>query len=117
MGQQDIPSVAELVSIMEKYSNDLYTEWRRELGVRLRELEFEGYISKDQINVNDVVYRLPNEHLRKAVCNLESDFESLGYDYDFRFEDVGLNFVLFYRVILPERDDVHEEGEEEGEEL
>jgi hypothetical protein len=103
--EEDIPSLSELKQIMEGHSNDLYEAWRRELGTRLRSLEFEGFINNDDVNLSNTVYRLPNDQLRKAICRLESDLEKLGYDYDFRFEDVGFNWVLFYHVLLPERDE------------
>jgi hypothetical protein len=101
----EIPSVTELTNIMEKYSQDLYNECKRELGIRLRNLEFEGYISKNDINVSDIVYRLPNPYLNKAICNLKIELERLGYDYDFRFENIELNWVLFYHIVLPDREE------------
>ena len=112
-----IPSAAELRAFMQEYARQLCDEWKREIGTRLLELEFEGFISRKEISVSDAAYRLPNAQLRYALGLLEEELEKLGYDYEFRFEDVdSADWVLCYSVTLPEDESEESDETEESEE-
>lgn len=108
-----IPSINEMKKIMRSLSESLYSAWKAEIGERLRDLEFDGYISKEHIDVPDAVWRLPNDEVRYALCKLEEELESLGYDYEFKFDGVDdVHWLMYYSVVLPDRDD-HETNEDE----
>jgi len=88
-----------------------------EIGQRLRDLELEGEITKDDIDVSDAVWRLPNTEVRKALSKLQDLLEEAGYEYEFRFQDIdNINWILFYSIELPEREDTDDEDEEEEDE-
>jgi hypothetical protein len=102
----EIPSVLEVKNIMRRLSEELYEAWKLEIADRLRNLEFEGCICKEHIVVSDAVWRLPNDEVRYALCKLEEELRFLGYDYEFKFNDVDdVHWVMFYSVSLPERDE------------
>ena len=106
-----IPSVYEMKRIMRNLSEKLYEEWKKEIAERLRHLEFDGCICREHITVPDEVWRLPNDEVRYALCKLEEDLRSLGYDYEFKFNDVDdVHWVMFYSVSLPEREDDYDKG-------
>lgn len=105
-----LPSVKDVRRTMRNLAMELYSVWRRELRDRILNLEFEGYIAKDHINVNSAVWRLPNSEIRFALDMLKSELDNLGYDYEFKFEDVDdVTFILLYSITLPEEDEEDEE--------
>lgn len=107
-----IPSLDEMKKIMRSLAEVLYETWKQEIGARLRNLEFDGYITKEHIDVPEAVWRLPNDEVRYALCKLEEDIYSLGYDYEFKFDDVDdVYWIMFYSITMPERDDALEEEE------
>ena len=109
-----IPLASDVQRIMRKLSDELFTAWRDEIAQRLRDLEFSGYISKGNIQVSDAVWRLPNTEVRKALGRLQKLLADAGYEYEFRFQDVDeVNWILFYSVDLPEREDSDSETETE----
>ena len=100
----ELPTIKELRRTMRKLSVQLYHAWKQELRSRLLDLEFEGYIAKDHINVHPAVWRLPNDEVRYALSLLQDDLENNNYEFDFRFDDVDeVNWVMFYAIELPER--------------
>lgn len=106
----EIPSVVEVRKIMRSLSESLYEAWKEEIADRLRHLEFEGCICREHILVPNEVWRLPNDEVRYALCKLEEDLRSLGYDYEFKFNDVDdVHWVMFYSITLPERDEYDSE--------
>ena len=101
-----IPSVADMRKIMRDLSESLYEAWKIEISDRMKHLEFEGYITRDHLQLPSTVWRLPNDEVRYALCKLEEDLARHGYDYEFRFDDVDdVNWVMFYSIQLPERDE------------
>lgn len=99
----NIPTIIELKKIMRSHSECLYTSWKHVIANRLVNLEFDGYISKNHIQVHDAVWRLPNDEIRYALCKLEEDFEKLGYDYEFKFDDVDdTHWIMYYSITLPD---------------
>lgn len=115
---KDLPSVSQVRKIMRSLATTLYEAWKAEISDRLLHLEFEGFITKDNIQVPSAVWRLPNPEVRYALCKLEDDLERLGYDYDFKFDDVDeVNWTMFYSIALPdvEEDEQDEQDEQDGE--
>jgi hypothetical protein len=111
---KDLPSVSQVRKIMRSLAITLYEAWKAEISDRLLHLEFEGFITKDNIQIPSAVWRLPNPEVRYALCKLEDDLERLGYDYDFKFDDVDdVNWTMFYSIALPDGYDV-EEDEQNG---
>jgi len=101
-----IPSVADMRKMMRDLSESLYEAWKIEISDRMKHLEFEGYITRDHLQLPSTVWRLPNDEVRYALCKLEEDLARHGYDYEFRFDDVDdVNWVMFYSIQLPERDE------------
>jgi hypothetical protein len=112
-----IPPANVVQKLMRKLSAELFRAWRKEIGQRLRDLELEGEITKDDIDVSDAVWRLPNTEVRKALSKLQDLLEEAGYEYEFRFQDIdNINWILFYSIELPEREDTDDEDEDEEEE-
>ncbi|KAJ3038954.1 hypothetical protein HDV00_012784 [Rhizophlyctis rosea] len=103
---------------MRDLSDQLYLAWKGEMAKRITDLDFEGFISKDDVRVQSSAWRLPNEGVRRALYKLQEDLDILGYEYDFRFEHVSdTDWVLFYAIELPERDEdglSDDDDEEEG---
>jgi len=101
-----LPTVAELRSIMRDLAEGLYLAWLDVISNRLRHLEFEGFVTKDDVQVPMEVWRLPNDEVRYALCKLEDELQSLGYDYEFRFDNVDdASWIMFYTISLPDRED------------
>ncbi len=106
-----IPLAKDVQTLMKKLSGDLYRAWRQEVGERLRNLEFQGEITKHDLNVPDSVWRLPNTEVRKALSKLQTNLQDAGYSYEFRFQDVDdANWILSYVIDLPEREESDDEG-------
>jgi hypothetical protein len=99
----EIPSVSQIKGMMRTLSEILYTAWKSEIANRLLHLEFAGIITRDNIGVPSTVWRLPNAEVRYALCKLEQDLQNLGYDYDFKFDEVNeLNWTMYYSIMLPD---------------
>ncbi len=108
--QSNIPLAQDVQRLMKKLSEDLYRAWREEIGQRLRDLEFQGEITKHDLSVPNSVWRLPNTEVRKALSKLQINLKDAGYSYEFRFQDVDdTNWILSYVIDLPEREESDEE--------
>lgn len=115
--QKELPTVLELSKLLKNLSNILYVAWRKELRERILNLELEGYISKDHINVPSSVWRLPNDNIRYALGKLKTELDNLGYDYEFKFDEVDeVNWVMWYSLVLPEDEDKDDEVSDDKEE-
>lgn len=108
-----IPRAREVQKLMRTLSKELFLAWRQEIGQRLRDLEFEGEITRQDIVISEAVWRLPNTEVRKALSRLQDELQSAGYEYEFRFKDVDVGWILFYSIELPEREDSDDEDVEE----
>lgn len=113
----DLPTVGQLRKIMRDLSDELYEAWKVELGKRISDLEFEGYLAKDHLNVSSAVWRLPNDSVRRSLCKLQDDLDVRGFEYDFRFDYMDdTEWVLWYAIELPERDEMSSSDSEDDEE-
>lgn len=113
---KQLPSVGDMRRTMRRLSLILYNEWKRELRYRLFNLEFEGYIAKDHIDVPSIVWRLPNQEITYALNRLKKDLQELGYDYEFKLDNVNeITFDVIYNISLP--DDCDEEETKDDDEL
>ncbi len=108
---KQLPSVTDVRKTMRRLSLVLYDAWKRELRDRILNLEFDGYIAKDHINVPSAVWRLPNSEITYALNRLKRDLQELGYDYEFKFDDVDdVTFIVLYVISLPETTEDEDES-------
>jgi DNA-binding Lrp family transcriptional regulator len=113
-----IPSVVEIQKAMRKLSIQLYHAWRAELRERLLNLEFDGYITKEDIEVDPGVWRLPNNEVRFALSKLQDELDHQGYEYEFKFDDVDdVYWIMFYSIELPDELDDMDAVEENTEQV
>ncbi len=107
-----IPLAGDVQKIMKQLSTELYKAWRNEIGKRLRDLEFQGEITRQDLTVSESVWRLPNTEVRKALSRLQKNLREAGYSYEFRFQDVDdNNWFLSYLIELPEREESDEDND------
>jgi len=100
----EIPSVSQVRKTMRQLSNQLYIAWKKELCTRILDFEFEGYIAQDHIDINPAVWRLPNDEVGYALSKIQDDLDKLGYEYEFKFDDVDdVSWIMFYCIELPDR--------------
>lgn len=109
-----IPLAGDVQKIMKQLSTELYKAWRNEIGRRLRDLEFQGAITREDLTVSESVWRLPNTEVTKALSRLQKNLREAGYSYEFRFQDVDdPNWFLSYIIELPEREESDEDDDVE----
>lgn len=111
------PSVLDVRKKMRMLSLQLYRSWRKELALRLLNLELEGYIAQDHVMVSSAVWRLPNDEIRYALNRLQQDLQDKGFkDYQFKFDRVDeTSFVMLYKIDIPELEDELDDDELESE--
>ena len=113
---REIPSSKQVKKRMRELSIELYEAWKSEICDRLLNLEFTGYIAKDHLDLPSAVWRLPNSEIIYALNKLKDDLEHLGYDYEFKFDDIDeVDFIVLYNISMEntEEDDESVDGSDD----
>ena len=103
MTSDNLPTLLELKKRMKSASDDLFFYWRQNLSDNIKNLQMKGFL----VTENIVHCQLPNKYVRTALCRIQDELDTLGYDYKFRFDDVEVDkkLVLCFEIELPEDDD------------
>ncbi|KAJ3228631.1 hypothetical protein HDU81_006021 [Chytriomyces hyalinus] len=104
-----LPTIDFLQNKMQDMSFVLYRAWKQVICIRLKNLELEGDIEDRDIEVPNCVWKLPNAYIRSALRKLENDLDTLGYEYEFRFDVDELRFSMHYHIEIPEDSNIQKE--------